>query len=302
MGAIHEAPEREADMKRYKVYVNGRLVAAERAKVSVFDAAFLYGEGLFETLLAVNGRIPFLSDHLQRLSEGARALHVPWPLSLQQLEAAIYKTLRVNGLDNAYVRVNLSAEEADVGRRQRKATEAHLVIFAKPAEAYPARLYRNGARLIVIRNLINDPVGVATIKTTNYLAKMLARREVAARKADEGILLNARGRVTECAGSNLFVVKRGRLITSSVSEGVLPGVTRKWILKLARQQRIPVAEKRLTLPAVEQADEVFITSTLKGVMPVAFIGQSRIKGKIPGPITSRLAQAYRDRLMMNSSK
>jgi branched-chain amino acid aminotransferase len=289
-------------MKSYKVYVNGKLIAAERAKISVFDAAFLYGEGLFETLLAINGRISFLADHLQRLSEGARSLHIPLPLSSRGLEAAIYKTLRANRLQEAYVRVNLSAEEADVGRRQRRATDAHLVIFAKPAEPYPARLYRKGARLVVIQNLINDPVSVATIKTTNYLAKMLARREVSARKADEGILLNAQGHVTECAGSNFFIVKRGRLLTPRVSDGVLPGVTRKWILKLARQQRIPVQEKTLTMRRVEQADEVFITSTLKGVMPVAYVGRRRVGRDVPGQVTAKLTQVYRDRLMINSSR
>lgn len=289
-------------MKRYKVYVNGRLVPAEKAAISVFDAAYLYGEGLFETLLAIDGGIPFLSDHLKRLARGAKALGLSLPISAAGLQEAIYKTLDANRLKDAYVRVNLSAEEADVGRRQRRIRDVHVVIFAKPPDPYPKKLYKTGCRLIVVRSLPNDPVGVADIKTTNYLVKVLARREVATRRADEGILLNTRGHVTEGAGSNIFLLRRGRLYTPPISEGVMPGVTRKWVLCLARKEGLRCEERVLTLRALEAADEVFITSTLKGIMPVAFIERRRVARVVPGPGTRQVTKAYQDLLRMKSSR
>ncbi len=276
----------------YLVYINGNLVPAEQAKISVFDAAYLYGEGLFETLSAIDSHVLFLKDHLQRLYRGARALKIPIPLTQQKLEIAVHETLRANQLRDAYLRINISAEESDVGKRHRCASEAHVVIFAKPPDPYPQRLYQKGCRLILIRSVTNDSAQIATLKTTNYLAKVVARREIATRGADEGILLNAKGFVTECAGSNLFLVKRNTLITPALEEGVMPGVTRKKLLQLIRRKKIPCQEKRVSPKQLERADEIFITSTLKGVMPVAQLERGRIGQQVPGPITQQMMEAY----------
>lgn len=289
-------------MKSYKVYINGRWVPAEKAQISVFDGAYLYGEGIFETLVAQEGNIPFLRDHLQRLHRGVRALGIRLPLSSQELAGAIRRTLQVNRLSDAYIRVNVSAEEAALGRRKRTASDTHLVIIVKPPDPYPKRLYRDGAHLVIIRDLINDPLSVAEIKTTNYLIKMLGRRQVAIRKADEGILLNGKGNVTECTSSNLFLIKNGVLRTPALREGLMPGVTRKHVMVLARRQRIRVQESALSLRQVAAADEIFITSTLKGIMPVSRLERRRIGTAIPGPLTQRLMDAYATLLETNSSR
>lgn len=289
-------------MKSYKVFINGKFVAAERASISVFDSAYLYGEGLFETILAVKGRIPLLRDHLNRLIRGTKFLGIPLPLDREQLSQAIARTLVVNKLQDAYIRVNVSAEEAALGRRQRQPADTHIVIITKPPDPYPDILYKRGARLIVVRDLVNDADDVARIKTTNYLTKMLGRRQVQARRADEGILLNARGTVSECTSSNIFLVKGQTLWTPSLSEGLIPGVVRKCVLALARRLRISVKEATLALKRLENADELFITSTLKGIMPVARLEQTTFVRPIPGPVTGRLMQAYARRLGMNSSK
>ncbi len=289
-------------MKRYKVYINGKLVPAEKASISVFDGAYLYGEGLFETIRAMDGRIPLLPDHLRRLYRGAKALGIPIPVTQEQMAAAIAKTLRANRLDDAYIRVNVSAEEAALGQRRRRIADTHIVIITKPPDPYPRRLYRDGARLIIIRDLLNDPVGIATLKTTNYLVKTLGRRQVLARKADEGILLNARGYVTECTSSNLFMMRRGTLWTPSLAEGLIPGVTRKCVLSLARRLRLPVQEAPLTIKRLETADEIFITSTLKGIMPVSRLEQRHLPAPLPGPVTRQLMLAYAKRVGINSSK
>jgi len=276
----------------YLVYINGDLVPAEEAKISVFDAAFLYGEGLFETLRANGGKILFINDHLQRLYRGAKTLDIPIPFSREKLTAAVEHTLKANHLQDAYIRINISAEEADVGVRKRIPADTHIVIFAKPPEPYPKKLYQKGCTLITIRSIPNDPVGVATIKTTNYLLKMIARREVAQRKADEGILLNSKGHVTECAGSNLFVIKNKKLITPPIDEGVMPGVTRKWVLKIAKRLNMKLSEQRITPKSLASADEIFITSTLKDVMPVAKLDGKPVGKIVPGPLTTTISSAY----------
>lgn len=286
-------------MKKYKVYINGKLVPAEKAQISVFDGAYLYGEGLFETMIAIDGQVPFLKDHLRRLIRGVKALGIRMPLSKDGLRAAITKTLKANGLKKAYIRLNVSAEEAVKGKR-RKASDTHIVIIVKPPDPYPQKLYKHGARLVVVKNIINDPACVASIKTSNYLIKVLGRRQVMARKADEGVLLNAKGYVSECTSSNIFLIKRGRLRTPALSEGLMPGVTRKKVMNLARRLKIPVQESVMGLKEIEVSDEVFITSTLKGIMPVASLGKKRIGSQIPGLLTKRLMDAYEARLRMKS--
>lgn len=276
----------------YLVYINGELIPAEEAKISVFDAAYLYGEGLFETLRAFKGHIPFLGEHLKRLYRGARLLRIAIPLRERALAQAMQQTLAANELTDAYIRVNVSAEEASVGTRRRHAAASHIVIFAKPPDPYPQKLYRQGCRLVIVRSVVNDPAVIATCKTTNYLAKMIARREIQDRRATEGILLNSQGEVTEGAGSNLFLVRKGKLLTPPISAGVMPGVIRRQVLKQARRLKIPTRERSLTIQELLKADEIFITSTLKGVMPVVFLERRRIGKTIPGPITRKIISAY----------
>jgi branched-subunit amino acid aminotransferase/4-amino-4-deoxychorismate lyase len=289
-------------MKTNKIYLNGKLVFPKDAKISVFDGGYLYGEGLFETLLAVNGEVPFLSEHYTRLKKGAKTVGLPLNFSRAELAKAIQKTLRVNKLKTAYIRLNVSAIEADVGLKAAARRQPQLVIFTKPFEPYPARLYASGGRLIVIKDLINDPVHVAAIKSTNYLVKRMARQQVQRRKATEGILLNESGHVSECASSNIFLVKRGRVITPALEEGLIPGVTRKWVLNYLTRHDQKLSSKQVSLKAFLAADEVFITSTLKGIMPIRQIEGEQIGGPCPGPVTQSLMTAYQTRLGINFSK
>ncbi len=289
-------------MPSKKIYINGKLVPAKEAKISVFDGGYLYGEGLFETMLAVEGRVPFLRDNYRRMKQGAKTIGLSLPINLAQLAQAIDKTLRANQLSTAYVRLNLSAIEADVGLKRSVRKQAQLVIFAKPFEPYPDHYYTKGARVIQIKGLINDPVHVATIKSTNYLVKRIARQQIQARGAAEGILLNATGHVSECASSNIFVVKRGQVRTPNLDEGLIPGVTRKCVMSLLKRRGITLHETQMSLKQVYQADEVFITSTLKGVMPIVKVEQTKIGEGRPGPLTQQLMGWYQKRLGMNFSK
>lgn len=271
------------------VYLNGRLLPEGKAHLSFLDSAYLYGEGAFETLVAFGGRVPFLKHHVVRLYRSAKKLEIPIKIKPARLAEAVYKTLRANHLSNAYLRINLSKREGHFGRK-RKTAGIHLVIVARPHAPYPAWLYRRGGKLILVRSTPNDPSSLTSIKSTNYLTKMIARREIAKRGAVEGVLLNAAGRATEGASSSLFIVKKRRLVTPPLSEGLLPGITRQAVLKIARRMKIPVREKPLTISQLKKADEIFVASTLKKILPIGDFEGRRLKA--PGPVTRRLTAAY----------
>lgn len=168
----------------------------------------------------------------------------------------------------------------------------HWSLLVRPFLGYPAPLYQKGGRLVLIRSVRNDPRPMAQAKVTNYLTKMIARRECAGRSADEGVLLSPDGKVTECTSSNLFVVKNERLITPPLSDGLMPGVTRKVLLRLCRKLKTPFVEKSLWPTDLKKADEIFITSTLKDVMPIARWEGKRVGRTVPGPITQKLMATY----------
>ncbi|MBI2067496.1 MAG: aminotransferase class IV [Deltaproteobacteria bacterium] len=276
----------------YLAYINGQIVPAKEAKISVFDAAYLYGEGLFEVLLAHRGKVLFFDRHLHRLFRGTRLLGIKSPLSRDRLKKAVYRTLKANHLNEAFIRIGLSTVETDVGVRKRSRGGTNLVIFVKSFVPYPSILYRRGARLILVTSSRNDPRSISGIKSTNFLSKIMGRREIQRRRADEGVLLNAEGRVTECAGSNIFIVLKGKLLTPPLEEGLLPGVTREVLLELAKKLKIPVQQKSLMIKNLKQAEEIFITSTLKKILPVhKFEG---CRKKVPGTITTLLARSFQE--------
>ena len=274
----------------YCVNVNGRLVHRAKACIPVFDSAFLYGEGVFETLLARNGKVIDLDQHLRRMKRSAAMVGMPLRPPQRRIRREILRTLQRSGLQDAYLRLNLSTHEGGLGRLSRREDRFPFVIFAGPYEPYPRRVYQKGARVAVVKSIRNDPLPLAAIKSTNYLSKMIGRREARHAGMHEGILLNQAGRIAEGASSSLFMVKNGRLLTPPLSEGLLPSITRKAVIELARKLRIPFREKPLTIAEVRSAPEIFIVSTLKRILPVGeFEG---VRKKAPGPVTRRMMEAY----------
>ncbi|MBI2081992.1 MAG: aminotransferase class IV [Deltaproteobacteria bacterium] len=278
------------------VSINSRLIPLQKARISVLNAGYLYGEGLFETLLAVEGKVLFFEKHLERLLNGTKALQITLPMSGPKIKQEILRLLKTNKLSKkvAYVRLCLSADEEQVGSRNRsnsalKRRKTTLVIFAIPFHPFSPEFFKKGGRLILIRSTRNDDFPVVGVKSTNYLTRMMARREILKRGAVEGLLMNQSGRLTEGASSNFFLVKKGVLITPPLSEGLLPGVTRDVIIRLAKKIKIPFQEKPVTIKDLRNADEIFVTSTLKGVMPIRnFEGAN----KKPGEISATLMSAY----------
>ena len=211
-----------------KIYIDGKYVEKEDAKISVFDHGVLYGDGIFEGIRAYNGRVFRLEDHLQRLDESARAILLKLPIPLKEIEKTILETVRLNGLKDAYIRLVVTRGVGDLGLDMRKCRQgASLFVIADRIELYPEEYYEKGLTLITstIRQKGLDQV-TPGVKSLNYLANILARAEATAAGAQEAIMLNATGHVSECTGDNIFFIKNGKIFTPPTSAGILAGVSR----------------------------------------------------------------------------
>ena len=274
-------------------YVNGRFVAESRAVVSAFDRGLMYGDGLFETVRAYAG-VPFmLRRHLQRLWASARLLKIKPPIRQAELIGVVDTLLRRNRLSDARIRITLTRGPQGSGLGLRQPGPATLIVQASKVVPYPDALYRKGARVIVSRHRQNADSPVVALKSANYLLNILAKDEAHRAGADEAILLNTRGEVAEGAVSNVFIVKRGSVVTPSLDSGILPGVTRGIVLDICRGRGIDAVEKRISPRALETADEIFLTNSLMEIMPVSRLGRRPLP---IGIVTRTLADVYRLRV------
>ena len=280
-----------------KIYIDGKYHDKDDAKISVFDHGLLYGDGVFEGIRAYNGRIFRLEDHLQRLVESANAILLKLPLPIKEIEKAIIETVRLNNLKDAYIRLVVTRGVGDLGLDMRKCKAgATLFIIADRIELYPEEFYEKGLTVITstIRQKGLDQV-TPGVKSLNYLANILARAEATAAGAQEAILLNATGHVSECSGDNLFYVKNGKIFTPPTSAGILVGVTRNVVMELCEKKLgTKVVERNFPRYDLYSADEVFLTGTGAEVIAAVKI-DGRIIGKgVAGPTTKSLIKHFRD--------
>lgn len=280
-----------------KIYIDGEFYDKEDAKVSVFDHGVLYGDGIFEGIRAYNGRVFRLEEHLNRLQDSANSILLKLPMSLKEIEKAVVETVRLNGLKDAYIRLVVTRGVGDLGLDMRKCKKgATLFIIADKIELYPDEYYEKGLTLITstIRQKGLDQV-TPSVKSLNYLANILARAEATAAGAQEAIMLNATGHVSECTGDNIFFIKGGKIFTPPTSAGILVGVTRQAVMMLAEEKvGIRVIERNFPRYDLYSADEVFLTGTGAEVIAAIKI-DGRVIGKgVAGPITRQLIKSFRE--------
>jgi len=278
----------------YQVYYNGIYLDETKALISVADRGFLVGEGLFETMRAYQGHIAFLEEHLKRMREASIILGLEFPVSPTRLKFLIYETLHVNRLSEAVVRLYLTPEGSSIGDLDSPPEKFNLLISCRPFEPFPSAYYETGVSCLFVKGIVAEMGLIAQIKSTSYLSRVLARRQARSHGAFEGILLNIAGQVAEGSGSNVFVVEGEKVFTPPLGLGLLAGVTRSQVFKVAEREKIPVEERALTPDDLTRAQEIFLTSTLKEVMPVAEVQGQNLALTAPGPITQRLMGAYRD--------
>lgn len=259
------------------VYLNDRIVQAERAQISVFDRGFLYGDGVFETVRIHDGQPVWLDRHLARLADSCKQIGLslpdkPWPAIFQ-------KVIDKNRVDHAAIRLTLSRGAADTGddpilrsAQDRLQNTTTIVLFHRPLPHVTPSQRRRGIRLTLttIRRL--SPRSHPTqAKTLNYLNSLLAKREAAERGAFDGLMATTDGYVAECSMSNIFFIRDGTLYTPSLACGVLPGITRGVVLDVAPSLGLQIREGRYRPAFLYGADECFLTGSGIGILPVQAI-------------------------------
>jgi branched-chain amino acid aminotransferase len=286
-----------------KVYLAGKLVPKEEAVVSVWDHGLLYGDGVFEGIRAYDGRVFRLEQHLDRLWASARYIMLEIPLTRAEMIAAVTATCRANNLHGGYIRLVVTRGVGDLGLDPRKCALCPeegrngptVIIIADQIALYPEEVYRQGLRVITCTTRRNIPEALDPgVKSLNYLNSVLAKIETGRAGADEGIMLNSEGFVAECTGDNLFVLRKGALITPPTSAGILHGITRGAVMELAAEMGLPVREELFTLFEVYTADEVFLTGTAAEIAPVVDVDGRPIGSGKPGEMTARLLAAFRE--------
>ncbi|HKQ61559.1 MAG TPA: branched-chain-amino-acid transaminase [Candidatus Polarisedimenticolaceae bacterium] len=277
------------------VYLNGKLVPGEEAKVSVFDHGLLYGDGVFEGIRAYGGNIFRLHEHIQRLYESAKTIALTVPLSPEDLVRATVQTVAANGMRDAYIRLVVSRGEGDLGIDPDNCRKPTLFIIVHKIKLYPPEFYVKGISLVTASTRrvpmeCLDP----RIKSLNYLNNILAKIEAKKAGVPEAIMLNLSGRVAECTADNIFIFRNGGLKTPSLTEGALPGVTRGAVLELARQIGWTAEEPRLGLYDVYNAEECFLTGTGAEIVPVISVDGRTIGNGRPGERTRDLMQRFKE--------
>ena len=277
-----------------KIYIDGKYYGQKNAKISVFDHALLYGDGIFEGIRAYNGRVFKLTEHIDRLFYSAKAILLKIPRSHGEIVRAVVETCRRNRIRDGYVRLVVTRGAGTLGLNPNRCKNPSIIIIADKIQLYPAELYERGMEIITVpttRNL-HSALNPA-IKSLNYLNNILAKIEANNAGCEEAIMLNAEGFVSECTGDNIVIVKAGQILTPPLSAGALYGITRGVVLELAREEGLTVAEPNLTRYDVFNAEECFLTGTGAELIPIVKIDGRVIGAGKPGPITRRLVDKYR---------
>lgn len=279
------------------IYLNDRFVPEEQAMVSVFDHGFLYGDGVYETLRSYGTRLFMCEQHIARLYRSAQSIGLAIPFAKQQWPALLHEAMACNDVGNertdAYIRITITRGPGQIGLDPALCSTPTVVVMAKPLVPPAAGLYETGVALIIARTRRNLPGAVSPqIKATNFLNNILGKREAIAAGAFDSVLLNWEGRLAECTVSNLFFAARGRLRTPSIDCGILDGITRDILLKLAQAEGIAVEEGFYSTDHLYEADECFLTNTTMEVMPAVLVDGRPIGSGKPGALTRRLRSLF----------
>jgi branched-chain amino acid aminotransferase len=276
-----------------KVYINGKLFDKSEARVSVFDHGLLYGDGVFEGIRAYSGRVFRLQQHVDRLFESAKGIHLEIPIPREAMADAIRQTLATNKLTDAYIRVVITRGAGSLGLDPRKTTDPQVIIITDKIALYPPELYEHGLKIITAATTRNHPNAVnPRIKSLNYLNNILGKIEATQAGCLEALMLNHKGEVAECTGDNVFVVHHGVIHTPSADSGILEGITRAAVIELARAAGHTVIERTLDRLDVFKAEECFLTGTAAELIPVVECDGRIIGDGRPGPITRELRQRF----------
>lgn len=287
------------------VFINGRLVIEQKARISVKDRGFLYGDGLYETLRGYKGNLFMLDAHIKRLFHSLKILKYNISFDEEYLKNAVIKTVRKNNLIrcDAYIKIIVTRGIYNGEFHFASSCRPNLIIIAEKLKPYPQEDYIEGVNIISssVRRL-SIGRSLHSHKLLNYFENIFAKDEAYNNGAQEAVFLTRDHLVLEGASSNIFFVKRGTVYTPPVTQNILPGVTREVAINICRKNMIKIRERKVHYRDIINADEIFKTSSVAGIVPVKKIDWFVIGRKIPGNITLRLIELYEDETGCNKGK
>lgn len=264
------------------VFLNGKFVSKEKAKISVLEPGFLYGWGLFETMRAYNNKIVYLDAHLERIKKSSRLIDIRVRYSLAELKDIIFRTVKVSSFKDAYVRLTLWKAKEDAG----------ILVVTKKYRPFSSKKYKEGFSAAISKFRQNKGSFLAQIKSTSRLLYESVYQEAENKGFDEAIILNHRGYISEGSRSNICLVKDNILCTPALECGCLEGITRKVIFDLARIYKIKRYEGNFTVQDLYMADEVFLTNSLMGIMPLTSLEKQLLAKGLVGRLTKFFMKKY----------
>ena len=278
-----------------QVYISGKFFDKENAKISVFDHGFLYGDGVFEGMRSYNGKVFRLREHMIRLWNSAKALMLEIPISIEEMEAATYETLKINNISDGYIRLIVTRGIGTLGLDAHLCKDSQVVIIVDHLALYPKEFYDKGLDIVTASTVRTNPSMVSPqIKSMNYLNNILAKIEGHQAGCIEVLMLNTKGEVAECSGDNIFIITRGTLHTPSTEAGILEGITRQTVLEIAADMGIPIKEAPMTRYDIFAADECFLTGSAAELIPVVKLDGRPIGNGKPGVMTLKLLDRFHE--------
>jgi branched-chain amino acid aminotransferase len=276
-----------------KIWLDGKLVDRQDAKISVFDHGLLYGDGVFEGIRVYSGKIFEFDAHIRRLYESAKAIRMEIPITAAELSEAVTETVQANNIKSGYIRLVVTRGVGDLGLNPFLCKRATVIIIADHIKLYPEEYYEKGMKVISALTVRNHPLSLPPqVKSLNYLNNILAKIEALDAGAGEAIMYNHEGFVAEATGDNVFVVRGGVIYTPPAQAGSLEGITRAVVIRLAKADGIEVVEKNLTRFDLYVSDEMFLTGTAAEVIGVVTIDGRIVGDGHPGTITRLLRKKF----------
>src|SRR5262249_34094095 len=288
--AIEGRPRHTAvGIKEAKIYIDGKFYSEADAKISVFDHGLLYGDGIFEGIRFYNGRVFRLGEHLDRLWDSACSICLEIPMTKQDMTEALLETSGQNNVGSGYVRLLVTGGIGNLGLNPTQCKCPSVIIIVAAITLYHENLYRKGLTIVTCATRRCSPGALnPAVKSLNYLNNVMARLEANLSDADEALMLNDAGNVAECTADNIFVIKRGQIVTPPVTAGALRGITRSVAFEIAAELGFKTLKADITRHDVYAADECFLTGTAAEIVPVVKADGRLIGNGKPGPITTRI--------------
>ena len=279
-----------------QIFLNGKYVDKENATISVFDHGLLYGDGIFEGIRLYDNCVFKLEEHLERLELSAKAILLEIPMTRQELADAVCETCRRNHLSNGYIRLIVTRGTGHLGLSPKGCDTPSVIIIAANIQLYPPEHYTDGLKIITVPTRRINPAALPPmVKSLNYLNNILAKIEAQNSGFLEAIMLNDEGYVAECTGDNIFIVYKGKVLTTPSSAGALRGITRDVSISIANELNLPLEAQNLTRYDLWNANECFLTGTAAEIIPVVEVDGRKVGDGKPGDHTKEFLKLFREK-------